>query len=129
MFRSAATTRSSAGLDAGSSVAQQPRNPLNFLNPNDIASIDILKDASATAIYGSRGANGVVIITTKKGLQGKGALNYGYTLGFGKISKKYDLLTRDPFLAAYTSFNGAAAAALLDGGATPIGRMRCSKLR
>ncbi len=43
------------------------RNPLNFLNPSDIESISILKDASATAIYGSRGANGVVIITTKSG--------------------------------------------------------------
>jgi TonB-dependent starch-binding outer membrane protein SusC len=48
-----------------------PRNPLNSLNPSDIASIDILKDASATAIYGSRGANGVVIITTKSGSSGR----------------------------------------------------------
>ena len=57
----------SSGGDA-SGVGRQPaKNPLNFLNPEDIASIDILKDASATAIYGSRGANGVVLITTKKG--------------------------------------------------------------
>src|SRR5438270_930813 len=46
------------------------RNPLNFLNPNDIESVSVLKDASATAIYGSRGANGVVIITTKSGGRG-----------------------------------------------------------
>ena len=45
-------------------------NPLNFINPNDIASMEILKDASATAIYGSRGANGVILITTKKGRSG-----------------------------------------------------------
>jgi iron complex outermembrane receptor protein len=44
-----------------------PTNPLNFINPNDIESIDVLKDASATAVYGSRAANGVVVITTKKG--------------------------------------------------------------
>ena len=53
---------------------QKAKNPLNFLNPADIESIDILKDASATAIYGSRGAQGVVLITTKKG-KGKGYLD------------------------------------------------------
>ena len=93
------------------------RNPLNFINPADIASIDILKDASATAIYGSRGANGVVIITTKSGSKGKGVLDYSYSLGVSNISNKYDLLGRDEFLAAYAEFNGAAAAATLDGGA------------
>ncbi|MBK6931663.1 MAG: SusC/RagA family TonB-linked outer membrane protein [Saprospirales bacterium] len=97
--------------------ASTPRNPLNFLNPNDIASIDILKDASATAIYGSRGANGVVIITTKSGATGKGVLDYSYSLGISQITKKYDLLDSDAFLAAYADFNGQAAADLLDGGA------------
>lgn len=104
-----------AGPDAGFGTSS-PRNPLNFINPDDIASIDILKDASATAIYGSRGANGVVIITTKKGLQGKGALNYNYSLGVSKLANKYDLLGRDAFIKAYEDFNGAAAAKLLDGG-------------
>ncbi len=93
------------------------RNPLNFLNPSDIASIDILKDASATAIYGSRGANGVVIITTKGGEKGAGKVGYDYSLGISTISNTYDLLGRDEFLAAYTAFNGATAAASLDGGA------------
>ena len=97
--------------------ASSPRNPLNFLNPNDIASIDILKDASATAIYGSRGANGVVIITTKSGKRGSGTLNYDYSLSFANISKRYELLNREEFLAAYADFNGQAAANLLDGGA------------
>lgn len=92
------------------------RNPLNFLNPNDIASINVLKDASATAIYGSRGANGVVIITTKSGAGSSGSLDYDFNLGFAGISKRYDLLGADEFLDAYTSFNGAAAAAQLDGG-------------
>ena len=97
--------------------SSSPRNPLNFLNPNDIASIDVLKDASATAIYGSRGANGVVIITTKGGQQGSGKMGYDYSLGFSTISRRYDLLNREEFLDAYIDFNGAAAAATLDGGA------------
>lgn len=82
-----------AGGVSGTSLGSQPpKNPLNFLNPNDIASVDILKDASATAIYGSRGANGVVIITTKKG-SGKGSLNYEASFGVSNITKKYDLLS------------------------------------
>lgn len=80
----------------GSSAA---KNPLNFLNPNDIEKIDILKDASATAIYGARGANGVVLITTKKG-KGKGGLEYNVSAGASKITKKYDLLNPTEFVAA-----------------------------
>ena len=80
----------------GSSAA---KNPLNFLNPNDIEKIDILKDASATAIYGARGANGVVLITTKKG-KGKGGLEYNVSVGASKITKKYDLLSPTEFVAA-----------------------------
>ena len=75
------------------------KNPLNFLNPNDIEKIDILKDASATAIYGARGANGVVLITTKKG-KGKGGLEYNVSLASSKITKKYDLLSPTEFVAA-----------------------------
>ncbi|MCB0644160.1 MAG: SusC/RagA family TonB-linked outer membrane protein, partial [Phaeodactylibacter sp.] len=108
---------SSPGGEDGGFGVSSARNPLNFLNPNDIASIDILKDASATAIYGSRGANGVVIITTKKGKDGKGRLNYDYSLGIANITKKYDLLTASEFLSAYGDVNGAAAAAQIDGGA------------
>ncbi len=107
---------SGEGRDSGLGRSSA-RNPLNFLNPNDIASIDILKDASATAIYGSRGANGVVIITTKSGQAGSGSLDYSYSLGVANIAKKYDLLSRDEFLSAYASFNGEAAAQTLDGGA------------
>lgn len=108
----------SAGTSNGSLGNTPPRNPLNFLNPNDIASIDVLKDASATAIYGSRGANGVIIITTKSGKAGKGSLDYSYNLGVSNITRKYDLLNRDEYLAAYESFNGAAAAAQLDRGSS-----------
>ncbi|OAV45854.1 SusC/RagA family TonB-linked outer membrane protein [Lewinella sp. 4G2] len=99
--------------DFGQSAA---RNPLNFLNPNDIASIDVLKDASATAIYGSRGANGVVIITTKQGT-GNNVLDYNVSLGVSNISKRFDLLNRDEFLDGYAALQGADAAASLDGGA------------
>jgi len=102
---------------AGGAGATPARNPLNFLNPNDIASMDVLKDASATAIYGSRGANGVIIITTKKGKSGAPQLDFTYQLSLSKISKKYDLLQRDAFLAAYDKYNGSGSAATIDKGA------------
>ncbi|WP_442591514.1 SusC/RagA family TonB-linked outer membrane protein [Pedobacter sp. AW31-3R] len=61
-------------------------DPFSMINPQDIESITILKDADATAIYGSRGANGVVLITTKKGLKGKSTLNLNVSRGFGKVT-------------------------------------------
>lgn len=73
-------------------------NPLLYINPNDIAQIDVLKDASATAIYGSRGANGVIIITTKKGSSGPAKLEFGTSFGTeAGYMKKYDLLTASQF--------------------------------
>ena len=107
---------SGSGQDVGFGTSSA-RNPLNFLNPNDIASIDILKDASATAIYGSRGANGVVLITTKSGQGTDGTLDYSFNAGLGRITQKYDLLGREQFLSAYAELNGADAAAELDQGA------------
>lgn len=87
------------------------RNPLNFLNPSDIMSISILKDASATAIYGSRGANGVVIITTKSGkAAGDGVFEFSTSLSVASPAKEYDLLNRSEFLSAVTQFGGDAAA-------------------
>ncbi|WP_255036939.1 SusC/RagA family TonB-linked outer membrane protein [Lacihabitans soyangensis] len=94
----------SSGGDSQGLGRQPAKNPLNFLNPDDIESIDILKDASATAIYGSRGAQGVVLITTKKG-KGKGTLDYGYSLGLSSITKKYDLLDAKGFAAANPTQN------------------------
>ena len=69
-------------------------NPLATINPNDIESVEVLKDVSATAIYGSRGANGVILITTKKGQRGdhKAHISYTYNIGVSNISKKLDLL-------------------------------------
>ncbi|MEO6730649.1 MAG: SusC/RagA family TonB-linked outer membrane protein, partial [Ferruginibacter sp.] len=76
---------------------QEGVNPLNSINPADIASMEILKDASATAIYGSRGANGVIIITTKKGQRGKATTTYDTYAGISKIAKKYDVLSADEY--------------------------------
>ncbi|MDQ3550225.1 MAG: SusC/RagA family TonB-linked outer membrane protein, partial [Bacteroidota bacterium] len=72
-------------------------NPLNFINPNDIASIDVLKDASATAIYGSRGANGVVIITTKKGLGGEPKIEFNASVGASNVMKRLEVLNASQY--------------------------------
>lgn len=81
------------GTGSGFVANNNPRNPLNSLNPNDIASIEILKDASATAIYGSRGANGVVLITTKGGQEGRLKVSYNGYYGTQTIAKQLDVLT------------------------------------
>lgn len=81
------------GVGAGFVANQNPRNPLNSLNPNDIVSIEILKDASATAIYGSRGANGVVLITTKKGKAGELEMTYDGYYGIQTVANRYDVLS------------------------------------
>ncbi len=78
------------GSNAGNVASA--KNPLNFLNPDDIESIDVLKDASATAIYGSRGSNGVILITTKKGAYGDGKLSYNGYVGTSSLAKKIDVV-------------------------------------
>lgn len=72
---------------------KQTINVLSFINPNDIESIDVLKDASATAIYGSRGANGVVLITTRKGRTGKDRVDLSVNVGIANVSKIIDVHT------------------------------------
>lgn len=91
---------SAGGSNAGFGDSS-PKNPLNFLNPQDIESMSVLKDASATAIYGSRGANGVVIITTKSGRGMKGRFDFSTNTGIATPAREYDLLNRDEFLSAY----------------------------
>jgi TonB-dependent starch-binding outer membrane protein SusC len=81
------------------------RNPMNFLNPSDIESISILKDASAAAIYGARGANGVIIITTKKGKSGKPQITYDASVFMSTIAKKVDMMNGDEYRAAVKKFN------------------------
>jgi iron complex outermembrane receptor protein len=90
---------SGSNVGFGSSAA---KNPLNFLNTNDIESITVLKDASASAIYGARGSNGVVIITTKKGSKGEASFTVDSYLGFSSVAKKLDLLSADQYRNAIT---------------------------
>ena len=72
-------------------------DPLNFINPQDIETIDVLKDASATAIYGARGANGVIIITTKRGKAGVSTLGFSTSLGVSTLARKLPVLTTAEF--------------------------------
>ncbi|MBH8569883.1 TonB-dependent receptor [Microvirga sp. STS02] len=76
----------------------QVENALAVIAPQDIASVDVLKDASATAIYGARGANGVVIITTKTGREGKTVINYNGFVGFRKLAKTLDVMNPQQFV-------------------------------
>lgn len=81
-------------------------NPLNFLNPTDIESIDVLKDASATAVYGSRASNGVVVITTKKGRAGKTEMNLSVSTAFSSMAKKIDVFDADTFRSQVVAVGG-----------------------
>ncbi|WP_411274964.1 SusC/RagA family TonB-linked outer membrane protein, partial [Daejeonella sp.] len=72
--------------------------PIDYINPNDISSIEVLKDASATAIYGARGANGVILVTTKRGSQDGGRINYDSDFSSGSLTRKLDLLNSREFL-------------------------------
>ena len=89
-------------------------NALSDINPADIESVDILKDGSATAIYGSRAANGVILITTKKGRSGKSNLTYNATFGSAQPYQKFNLLNADEFITIanekLTNASQAAAA-------------------
>jgi TonB-linked SusC/RagA family outer membrane protein len=80
------------GTGGFGNTGQEQQNGLNGINPRDIESMQILKDASATAIYGSRGANGVVLITTKKGKKGKSDINVFYSSSYRSLSKRIDVL-------------------------------------
>ena len=88
------------------------RNPLNFLNPDDIESVSVLKDASATAIYGSRGANGVVIITTKRGTDGGPAFEYSTSFSTSQVTRSPELLSAEQFRSAVTTYAPARAGLL-----------------
>lgn len=103
----------SGGFDSGAGTSSA-RNPLAFINPADIENISVLKDASASAIYGSRGANGVILITTKKGRKGAG-IQFGASTSVSKAAKTYDLLGREDFLKAVASVGADPAAVDLGG--------------
>jgi TonB-linked SusC/RagA family outer membrane protein len=107
---------SSAGEDASNASAdsnslEETQNGLNGINPRDIESIEVLKDASATAIYGSRGANGVILITTKKGKSGKTSIQSYVNTSVSEISERYDVLDA----LGYANYQNEAL--LVNGGA------------
>ncbi len=84
-------------------------NPLNFINPQDIASMDVLKDASATAIYGARAANGVIVITTKKGKAGKAEMNLNVSTAFSTIANPMDVFSASEFRNQVAAVGGTAS--------------------
>lgn len=94
---------------AGNGFTANPnaRNPLNSINPNDIKSIEVLKDASATAIYGSRGSNGVVLITTKTGNSDKMNVNYSYSRSLQKIANEIEVLNPSEYVTVMNELVGA----------------------
>lgn len=115
----------SSSSGAGVSQISGNLNPLSAINPNDIESIEVLKDVSATAIYGSRGSNGVIIITTKNGRKsGKDNIEYQYSVGWQNATQKLDLLTASEWAALnkeidpngyFKSYSDAQIAALGQG--------------
>lgn len=90
-------------VGGGVGAGFKPRDPLNFLNPDDIASVTVLKDASATAIYGSRGANGVILITTKSGAAGS-QVTYSSSISTSRITGGPTVLSADQFRAAVQQY-------------------------
>ena len=94
------------GLALDNSSTGGSTNPLTFLNPQDIESIDVLKDASATAIYGSRGANGVILITTKKGKSGASTLNASASIGISNLSRPLPLFSPDEYRKQVVALGG-----------------------
>ncbi|MEO7311721.1 MAG: SusC/RagA family TonB-linked outer membrane protein [Chitinophagaceae bacterium] len=105
----------SARPNLGNTFGSTPNsNPLLFIDPNSIAQIDVLKDASSAAIYGSRGANGVIVITTKKGSSGPMKVEAGVSLGLNAgYMKRFEVLNSDQYKAALTKYNQPAT---LNGG-------------
>ena len=87
-------------------------NPLSLINPNDIESIDVLKDASATAIYGSRGANGVVMVTTRQAKEGRTEINLDYSFGIQQSAKTFDMLNASQYAALHNEMRSNAGLSL-----------------
>lgn len=89
----------SEGFDQSNMSPAGGQNPLYGINPSDIESIEVLKDADATAIYGSRGANGVILITTKKGKPGKTKVDIAYSQGVKVVTRRWDMLNTQDYIA------------------------------
>ncbi|MDR3328497.1 MAG: TonB-dependent receptor [Prevotellaceae bacterium] len=102
------TTSGVGGSGASSGTVDGGLNPLTSINSADIESIDVLKDVSATAIYGSRGANGVIIITTKKGRKSGHSVNYQGSFGIKQINRTLDLLDANEWAGLYSELHNGA---------------------
>ncbi|GGF12144.1 SusC/RagA family TonB-linked outer membrane protein [Flavobacterium limi] len=113
---SSTSGRNAAGNSNFSNAGNITYSPLSLINPSDIESIDILKDASATAIYGSRGANGVIIVTTKSGKKGMGKLAYESSYSFSNLPKKLHSMN----LRQFATHQNALAPILRPGDDTAI---------
>ncbi len=101
------------GMPLSNSNVAGVSNALALINPNDIATFTILKDASATAIYGSRAANGVILITTKKGQSGKPRFSFTSQLSAGVLADKFSVLSPDEFRTLVNTYGTAGQKALL----------------
>jgi len=98
-----------SGGGAPNGYRQTYGSPLNFINPADIESVEILKDADATAIYGSQAANGAILITTKKGKSGDQKIEFNLQQGWGMVTRKLDLLNTRQYLdMRYEAFKNDA---------------------
>jgi TonB-linked SusC/RagA family outer membrane protein len=112
------SARPSLSLGIGGFGQTPEDNPLLFIDPYSIQDMTVLKDASSTAIYGSRGANGVIVITTKKGSSSAIKLDVGASLGFNVgYMHKYDILDYGTFVSALSKYNGDSIGAVLNKGA------------
>jgi len=103
----------------GSKFDPGTQSVLNFINPNDIASVEVLKDASATAIYGARAGHGVVLITTKRGAEGRTSVNYDVSYGIQKDANTYDVYNLQEWMNAKN--NASWDKWIFDNGVTPYG--------
>ena len=104
IFQSGGHSASDFGVDGLGNGSVSTISPLSTINPSDIVSMEILKDASATAIYGAQGANGVVLITTKRGKAGEAKFSYEGQMAWSRQTKRLDLLNLREFADFYNDF-------------------------
>lgn len=96
-LRGASTLREGAAMEPYYVIDGVPGMDISLIAPDDIESIDVLRDASATAIYGSKAANGVILVTTKKGKAGQTSVNYSGYVAFDQVSKNLDMMSADAY--------------------------------
>lgn len=96
-LRGASTLREGAAMEPYYVIDGVPGMDISLVAPDDIESVDVLRDASATAIYGSKAANGVILITTKKGKEGRTSVNYSGYVAFDQVSKNLDMMSADGY--------------------------------